>query len=712
MKLRVIILALYLCCHLPVLRAQSVKSYTISNAQVKCTVDEYGNLLELKNNHLNHNFSAGLPFWRLYYDTKSQQEIQVSSVENKPRILATADRIILEYDQLHGDNGNLALQLKLELILEVEGVRFTSEIQNNNKGTIVREFQYPLIGNIQMPPGYRLMTTERGGNIYDDIKTQIARAAVSYRGPDHKFRQMNVTYPKRVASNCFALIGEESGLYFGSHDDSFVYTSHGIRLYPDDDFKFDQLELGFYKFPNCQYQESWKNSSNVIYPYQGSWHQTSKLYRTWVNTWWEAEEPPRWVKEMVGFQRVILKHQYGESFFSYKDFSTNVKKAGDDVGIHVGFPFGWWNTGMDNGYPDSYYTLDPQHGGRQGWKNALEEFKRGGNKVMLYYNGKLIDTESDYYRDGAGGQVSFKNATGNEMNEFYLFPANGSFTGNFNRRSFVVADPVHKSWTAQLIKMADDAIDLGADMVFYDQMGYAENTPDWIIDPTKEFSVPRMDIINDKAKALKSIRKYIHSKNPAVSLGIEHITDVTSQYVDFTHGIFAKGAAHTGSTHMNFVDWFRYTFPEVVLSARDVDGDERNLKWLINRGVLLGLRHNLAVHRLRSLVTDRPVYQSYLAEVNKIVEQYKTVLLAGDFKDNEGFQTNNMAVQARSYMKGNEMAIVMAHESTKEQTVQLVSPGYKLKDFSQLGGVRYNESTGEVKMPVDGLLVLLFEKII
>ena len=78
-----------------------------------------------------------------------------------------------------------------------------------------------------------------------------------------------------LASNCFAFIGDKEGLYFGSHDETFQATGHGLRLYPSKKFVFDEIEAGFYKYPNILIGESWSCDANVIAPYSGDWHQTS-----------------------------------------------------------------------------------------------------------------------------------------------------------------------------------------------------------------------------------------------------------------------------------------------------------------------------------------------------------------------------------------------------------------------------------------------------
>lgn len=157
----------------------------------------------------------------------------------------------------------------------------------------------------------------------------------------------------------------------------------------------------------------------------------------------------------------------------------------------------------------------------------------------MYYNGKLIDKESDYYVNGEGKEVCYRNSSGTELNEAYKFPGEGTFSGDFNPRSFVVAVAKDPRWHQQLKKMADHAFELGANAVFYDQMGYAESITPW--DLSKEFPVPDLRVIAHKAEAMKKMHNYIDARNKEMAIGIEWITDVTSQHVDFVHGIFGAG---------------------------------------------------------------------------------------------------------------------------------------------------------------------------
>jgi len=704
---RLLLFAIIVLC---VKNESAAQIYTLRNQNILIGIDENAALVSLVNLHTGHNYASGKPLWRLYFDTHNEKDIMFLATDNLPEIKTEKSKITIYYNTLKNKEKEFNFTLSLVISLEEDKIRFESKMFNNEMNTVIRELQYPLVGNCLYPEDHQLLTTQRGGHKYSDPKKKIQSMNFSYRGPDHHFRQLNILYPVGVSSNCFALAGNEQGLYFGSHDTTFRYTCHGIRLYPDKKGDFNELETGLYKYPDCLPGETWSNNSNVIAPYNGSWHQTSRLYRTWADTWWAHNTPPLWVKMMPGFQRVILRHQNGETLFTYDDFSGRIKQAGRSAGINVTFPFGWWNSGMDNGYPDSYYLTDPEQGGDEAWSRAVNDYKKDGGKVIMYFNGKLIDTESDYYTYGEGKQVSYKSSTGIEMTEAYKFPGEGTYSGFFNPRSFVVADTRDPKWQKKLIEMADRTIELGGDCVFYDQLGYAESATNW--DIGKEFPVLRQEIIYDKANALKMIHGYIDEIDPELAIGTEWITDVTSQYVDFVHGIFGMGSA-TGSTHANFIDWFRYTFPEVIISNRDIDGDEPDVEWLTNRSVLFGLRSNLQIFRLRGLIDETNRYRDHLAKINELTQMFSEFLFLGTYRDTEGFTINNMEISARSYLSGNKIAIVMTHDKKKTVTTDLVVTGYHFKEADGVGEINLIQTADNkhlVSVGQNGLAVLVFQK--
>lgn len=658
-----------------------------------------GNLTRLEAG--GHNYAGGYPLWRMYYNTPEQKEIEISGASCTPTVRESADTIFIDYDGLDGK----AFQLHLTVWTENGEVHFGATLENNEPHTIIRELQYPLIGHLQIPEEYKLLTTHTGGQIFDNPVRKIANVDTRalYMTPAQKFRQYDLQYPRNAASNCFAFVGAKDGLYFGSHDTSLQQTWHGLRVYPDDgtighvteDFK--HLEAGFYRYPNTLCGDSWSNNASVIVPYVGDWTATSRIYRRWANTWWQHAEVPRWVQDMTGWQRIIFKHQYGEYLRKYTDLPDRIAAAGESVGCNAVLAFGWWKEGMDNGYPN--YTIDDTQGGEAAWKQAIADYRAQGNRLLLYYNGRLIDVESDFYRNGGGSQVANKDNTGREFTEHYKFTGEGTTLGYYDSRTFVIADMSKRLWRDQLIAWADRAMEYGADAVFYDQLGVAEEFPNW--DLSREYPVQDIFTGRYKADALKEIRDHIKARNPEFALGTEWLSDCTSQFCDFVHIVEFTALPES------FPEWFRYTFPEVVWSDRCVR-DDNDVPRRVNNTLLKGLRNDIEVFRCRGLIDETPVYQAHLAKINALRHTWPELLLEGRYTAIDGFTCSNPSLTARSYTSGNRMAIVVSNTGEKIQKGKITVPGYRFVEGKNLEGKKL--SSPSVNLGQYELNVLIYEK--
>ena len=680
----------------------SQNNYTLKNKNMEIVINAKGALVGLTNVQTGQNYAGGHPLWRLYFDTKAEKEIELSAVNNIPAITQDKNAITLQFKTLKTDQKQVNMALELNIVLEDDKVRFCSKISNNEPHTIVRELHYPLVGDCQLPDDHQLLTSSGLGALFPDPKRQISQVGHrSYMAPDQYYRQMDLlypVYPTQASTNCFIFPGKQQGLYFASHDPSFQLTGHGLRLYPDKEGKFDLLEAGLYKYPNCFSGESWESDVNIIAPYSGTWHQASKLYRTWVDTWWDRKEPPQWVKEMKSWQRIIFRHQYGETFFRYADLNNRIRKAGESVGCDAVLAFGWWNTGMDNGYPD--YSTDPSQGGDAAWKKAIIDYQSNGGKLLLYFNGKLIDKESDYYRNGEGKEVCYRDNTGSEYNEAYRFRGLGTFTGYYNSRSFVTADARNPKWQKVLLDYADQALNFGANSIFYDQLGFAEAATNW--DLSREFPVPNLRVIADRAKVLKMINEYVKAKNEDFALGTEFFTDATACAVDYIHY-----CAPDPSAPNQFVDWVRYTFPEVIVSDRHIY-DDTDIERRVNNTLMKGLINDICVYRCRDLIDKTPIYQAYLAKINQIKDKYSNLLL-GAYRDTEGFSIDNENMDARCFTNGNQMAVILTQSKNASETTAINVPGYRFKESSVVGEANVSGSS-KVTVGKNGLAVLIFEK--
>ncbi len=682
----------------------SAQTYTLSNENIKVEIDKSGLLTVLQNNHTGHNYATGGYLWRIFYDAKYEKELMIAGDVQNPTISQEGNKIFIHYLDLKTRDGVVNMELCLTITLENDKVRFGSDIKNNEPNTIVREMQYPLVRNIKYPKDHKLFTAEAGGKLYDNpIKVVSKLESSPYKKPEQFFRQLNVKYGYKVFMNCFGLFGKKQGLYFGSHDETFQDTWHGLRAYKGDKGEFNQLECGFFKYPHCFSGETWSCHANVVSPYNGTWHNASDIYRAWADeSWWDYKEPPTWVKKMRSWQRVIFKHQYGEYFFKYPDLYGHLKEVDKSVNCNSVFLFGWWAEGMDNGNPD--YSPDESQGGDAALKEAIAKYQEDGSNLILYYNGKLIDRESKFYRSGMGPLVCRHDNTGSEILERYKFTGHGTWLGEYDQRTFAVATMMHPKWNEVLFALQDRAYNLGAKSVFFDQLGYIEGeSTNW--DYSREFPVPDVFGIAKRAECLRLLRDRYDVIDPEFAIGAEGTVDALAVNCDFTHGYPANQSKE------RFLDFFKYTFPELIFTDRG-QRDDTDVYWNVNETVLDGQRNDIEIYRCRDLIDNTPIYQTYLYQVNLLKEKYEDLLLMGKFRDKVGVKVSNDKVSTSTFVNGDKMAVVVANQerSGKKLRTTIKVPGYKFVEATTLRDAKVSKRGKRVRLKQYDLAVLIFEK--
>ena len=661
-----------------------------------------GTLSSLLNPASGWDYAGCEGLWRLYYNTHGEKEIQILASEQTPRVHSENGITHIDYEGLASRGHMLAFNLYLTVSQDECGqIRFGARLENNEPGTIIRELHYPLVSNIHLPEGAKLLTTQMGGHLYDDPLSKIVNVSQNeiYVKTDQKFRQMDLQYPRLASANCYAFVGEESGLYFGSHDSSFQQTWHGIRAYPSAPDRFDRMEAGFYRYPNTFCGESWSNDASVLVPYEGDWTRTSKIYRAWVDTWWEKIPEPEWVRAMTGWQRTIFKHQYGEYLHRYEDLPGRVFEAGDKAGNDAVLLFGWWKEGMDNGYPD--YTPDDAQGGDEALAASIAEYRAKGGHLILYYNGRLIDNQSRWYRSGEGSRVSNKDNTGDEFTEHYKFAGEGTTLSYYDTRTFVVADMSRREWRDKLVGWADRAMGMGANAVFYDQLGSAEQYPNW--DRSREYPVQDIHTVRYKMDALREIRDHVRAKDPQFGIGTEHLVDATAQYCDFVHIIASTALPES------FPEWFSYTFPEVSWSDRCIR-DGVDVERRVNITLLMGQLNDIEIWRCRGLIDDIPSYQEYLGKVNAIRKKYADTILEGRFAWHDDFSFKGEGVRATEFAGYGKIAILLTTAEAKGAAAKLDVPGFSYEECSTIGDASVSASGRSVRLAQNAVAVLIFKK--
>lgn len=682
--------------------------YSLQNDKVKVSFDEQGFLQELVNLETGFNYAGGHPVWRLVFQRGKTFELEVNA-DTQPKITCGKEEIILAYpDNLfNGEVVRFAVTVKVKL--EEDNVQWSIELANDEPDCVIRDLFFPVIHDMQLPETHELITSAIGGKKIKDIRGHVKAQHSYWKGMDHLFIQFSQAYPRPCATDCFAFAGEDDGFYYGMHAKVNEETNHIYRMYGD------KLEVCMGKYPSCECGRTWSQSGYVTSPYNGSWHTAAKKYRAWLDhpecAWFELHESPEWVKRMTGWQRIIMKHQYGEIHYDYSQLK-DIRKDGQECGIDALFMFGWQNGGHDNNYPD--YTYDPELGTEKDLIAGVEEFNKNDGEVILYSNGQLMDLNSDFYKK-RGHDIAIKDFNGNTRRDAYLFRSTGQFYGYVANRAFEHACPYSMEWEEVLKGVIDIAAEFGCKAAFFDQLGMAPNA---CCDPTHEHDVPALDLGAQRGRQLKRLREHARNHSPEMAVGVEHITDVVGCQSDFIHSLsgFCKAMNDWEDKGEKpelefFIDWFRYIFPEIILSDREIR-DDSDIERRVNHALMKGLRSDVEIYRCRKTISETPHYKEYLGKINRLRKKYADILLLGKYCDTDNFIIDNDEVEARSFVNGDTLAVVMTQSHLESAKTNLSVPGYEYIAADGLNGVEVikKDEFFHVELKKHGIAVIIYKK--
>jgi hypothetical protein len=232
-------------------------------------------------------------------------------------------------------------------------------------------------------------------------------------------------------------------------------------------------------------------------------------------------------------------------------------------------------------------------------------------------------------------------------------------------------------------------------------MGNAEYS---CCDDSHGHRTPHTTIGVDKARLLQRLRAYVHERDPDMALGIELLSDLCAQHSVYIHSQWGAAAALNKDwlqkgekpRQRGFVEWFRYTFPEVIMSDREIR-DDTDIERRVNHCLLKGLRSDIEIYRCRKTISEAPHYREYLKKANALRDQFMELIVEGTYRDTQGFAIDNDEVDARCFVRGDRLAVLLTQSHLEEATTALRVPGYSYRQHG--GTLEYSlQDNGEAQI--------------
>eukprot|EP00831_Metopus_contortus_P069409 TRINITY_DN6239_c0_g3_i1.p2 TRINITY_DN6239_c0_g3~~TRINITY_DN6239_c0_g3_i1.p2 ORF type:complete len:511 (-),score=65.94 TRINITY_DN6239_c0_g3_i1:1334-2866(-) len=287
--------------------------YKLDNGQLCFSVDEYGKPFELYNRNGGDNYIKGHDLWRLIVSNGDCMEEEVIP-DNSPadiNIIGNKMTIMHSHVQRRFSHKQLDITVIISVSLNDDELDFKVELSNNQQYVNVKEIHFPLLA-IRDETLEGIITTYTGGQYFSDVRSKIMKGHTQFKGIDHHYIRDVNCYPVN-AMNCMLADRGHEGLYFGCHDPSSSMTAHILELEDGDNFNMTMA-----RFPYIREGEKYCFEGFILSAYKGTWHNAADKYREWAQSWYKVPDRPEFIRKSNGWQRIIMRTQYGRVLFPYE----------------------------------------------------------------------------------------------------------------------------------------------------------------------------------------------------------------------------------------------------------------------------------------------------------------------------------------------------------------------------------------------------------
>ena len=563
----------------------------------------------------------GSDFWRLILDDGLRTEIPVRSSKQRGKVTMEGGALTVHYDKLVSDYGDSYAISFTVTVKEEDGLlRFAPTLQNNTADVRINECFCPLcdfetLGGdkakdaLYLPNGL--------GRRIENPWTHLESLTGNYYAHDTTEIFIHLHYP-RASMGWFGIESGNRFLYVARYDPEmrhcFMTVRQRIHHTPLD------LMVGFDHFPMAHPGERLTLPPVVVGLLDGDWRCAARRYRAWADAnFFRIQPKADWVQNLTGWQRIILRSQYGEDYYTARDL-PRLYEEGAKYGIHTLFLFAWWREGMDRAYP---IYKEPYAGAFDELKKNIQKVQDMGGRVILECNCHFLDPQGDYYRQ-YGDEVKILDINGNEVRPAFVYPGMGEFRAAYGAKQFPLCCAGTVRWREQLMAQMRQLRSLEADCLFADCYGGTPYQP--CFNHRHEHGLRVDEEWISHRKFFDEAVAYCKEENRVFAA--EVVTDIAAAYTQFIHGL-VNVDFKVGSDA--FPALFRYTFPKVITTTRGVRHEEGDFARQLRCALVSGVRIDAELYVCRADLSTSPKYAAEVKRYTDTQTAYAEYLLRGKF---------------------------------------------------------------------------------
>lgn len=607
-------------------------------------------------------------FFRLMIDDGYLKEITIPSHLQKGEVSRNGNTTSIHYKELVDGTGR---QFKVDFTVYAkeseEGITFSSKIDNQDD-VRVNEVQLPFLDFASFCDEDKskdvLYRCKGMGERTPEPWTALESGHTEYMSADYREIWTPLMYPRPSSMPWHGLESNGYFFYMGRHSQAYHTCVMNVGRNPRG--TDSRLCFSICHFPLVQKGEVLETADVLVRIAKGDWRDGSQIYRAWAEKdWFKPRKKKAWVENFTGWQRIILRHQYGEVFWKYKDL-VDVYEHGKKYGIDTINVFGWWKGRFDNGYP--LYEPDDALGGEEELKKAITEVRRRGGNIILYTNGVLMDVKSDFYKE-KGLDVAMIDLDGNPLNDHYQFSNQGTLLRTFGYKTFVQACNGTDAWKEQLLHNGRVKLSMKPNAIFFDQIGGHRCA---LCFNTNHKHGNRGDLEPFyRMENFKALNELLEDDE---AIGTECTVDIYDPYMDYHHGC-------------DYGNWYEYnafpqlylnTFPETILTNRRIHDERKDYKLQLNYVLFCGYRFDVCIYRGRFVdMAGCPGYAEKVKELLAFKEKYHRFFYPAHFKMEENPELP-FSVQMAEYVSGDEKLYLFFNGKAEDEEISFQNKAYRV----------------------------------
>ena len=667
-------------------------------SEATLAIDHLGNLKIIHNKgHLVQVSTPINTLWKIVLKNNLNNK-EYEFTPNKNYVITKSDNMLWLTTNSFSLNGK-TLPIKAEFTISVknDAFCFSGTLKSESEEWMLKELSYPNITCLQIKNEKVGIYWPNGlGQYFDDPVLFGTRSLQYPDGGEASMPWISVNYAGY-------------GLYFGVHD-----TLIGVKV-----INLSYMESAKVLKADVKasiFGKEYSIPDIMLKSYNGEWYKASKFFRSWYDRHFNVATAPEWVIDDSGWMLAILKQQNLEVMWKYTDIDKLCDIA-DQFNICTIGLFGWGPGGHDRYYPN--YQPDNLMGGREELKKAIERAHKRGLRIIIYANGIIMDTSTDYYLYNSSETIVLKE-DGMPVILHYIKQKNATPV------IFAQACLGSKVWRKTMYDLALQAISLGADGILYDQIGCLN--PELCFSNNHDHQAGQSDI-KFRLQMIREVREKVKEIDPDFSVMVESTNDAVIREVNH---IFGLGIG-TALSQNSFTELYRYTFPELLEMQRNPN--PMITRTDANFAALYGLKHEIECRYpgdVEYLMKGTlPTTESYsnvtsppnISKMNQVsaeeATKYVRTLIEfekknfeffrqGRFIDREGIAVTGKDIVAKGFVNGKRIGVVVWNRHLSEKRNFSVSVlGYHLIKATELQEQEVNVFS---PLEANSIRLLIFEK--